>query len=183
MKKLNYLKKIGLVILGLFVIISCNDDENNLKNETILKKEGFVSINLKNKTVKTSSTFLKESSETITYKVSHTFTSNDSSLDFDNVNDMINHINSNPNDANGTYKLYLDNELIYKADIINGIKQNVIIFNPSINNKVNPCSYEGIRLCAVERIDNMNWLDTWTCIADGLGCVLYQMASCAIDNC
>lgn len=67
----------------------------------------------------------------------------------------------------------------YSVDIVDGKETRVNYYI----GPVNPCSYEGIRQCAVQRIDNLNTFDKVVCSFTMPNCLLLHMASCAWDNC
>lgn len=186
------MKKLSLIITSFifltlsFFLFSCDNENLNTQSTNskyVNKISNTYSIGLNSKTkniyIKDSNTNAKdENSET--YVVENTLTLDSSMPAFNSEEELINYINNNPSLLVGHYELIIDNVVVYSSDISNGSETNVFKMD---GGTAFGCTYKTIRKCAVDRIHNMNWLDKWTCIAEGLNCVLYQMASCAIDIC
>lgn len=149
---------------------------------TSITNKGIISIDFKNKLVK-KVTKITESQDIAYTNVSMTFTCDKQMQTFSSEKELIAFISKNPSKASGTFELFLDNSIAYRAQIVNGEKIKEEVFNETTNNKIYPCTLAGIRQCAVDRIHAQNWFDMWTCIAEGIDCVIVKYASCMVDNC
>lgn len=168
-------------------MVSCSNDENSETdkvNKIVNKGEYVFNSKTKTSVLKSDAGNLTLDSLNFEYEVKQVFICDETMPEFSSEEEMKEYISKDPMKASGLYELYINDELAYKSKIEDGVKVSSEILATSENAyEKYKCSYEGIRKCAVDRIDDMNWLDTWSCIAEGLNCVLYQMASCAIDIC
>lgn len=186
MSKKKLLSLSLFLFLSTFIVfVSCND-ENELPSKTSTKISNKYAVSINNKTHKVSikdDNITAKDADTDTYIVENLITLDETMPSFNTEEELINYINNNPELLKGHYELIIDNVVVYSSDIKDGEESNVYKLpgGGALDNY--PCSYEGIRKCAVDRIHNMNWLQKWQCIAEGLNCVLWEMANCAVDNC
>lgn len=171
----------NLFLTCLFAILFSCSNENDL-NQSIIKNEGFLTVDLKNSKSYLGKNQTENSDEVYTVKATQTFELSETHPIFSTVEETKEYINTNLNSISGTYKFYINDILTYECIVLDG---TIIQENNSLNlsNKKYPCTYKGIETCANDRIAAMNWFEKWFCITEGLGCVLFQMASCTVDNC
>lgn len=169
-----------LLITMITMLYSCSN-ENDL-NHRIVKNEGYLTIDLKNKKLYLSKNQIQNTDEVYTIKTSQTFELDEIHPSFTSNEATIAYINANLSSISGIYKFYINDIVTYECKVVNG---NVIEENNHLNlfKKKYPCTYKGIETCANDRIAAMNWLEKWACILNGLNCVLFEMASCTVDNC
>jgi hypothetical protein len=154
------------VFFGLVLLLSmcasftsCTQDNQNGifdKNQNFkeISKKYYIKINKVTKeTIVTEDegTPLISDYENYVYYVENIFQFNNK-YNFKNEKEAIQFFNQNPNLLNGKYSLKIGDNIVYSSDIKNGKELNI---NKIQLFKVKPCSYEGIRLCAVNEIDNM----------------------------
>lgn len=169
------MKKIFLtIILSVITFYSTFGQVNSISNE------GIISINFKTKEVKQVSVVGNES-DTFYNKVNLTFKCDESMQSFKSQTELVDYISNNSSKVNGIIYYSVDEEIIFTADVIDGVLKNGEIIN-KVKDKY-PCSYRGIRQCAIDTIHSYNWYDMWVCVAAGLGCVIDAYGSCFADHC
>lgn len=191
MKKTIYALLVLLTSIGIFISCSKQEDEDVNKVNTFELK-GTVAYNLKTKKISVSEgidTEIKNTArqnEEVYYQtVKYLFTCDKSMPTFYSQEELENYLLNNSSKTNGIFELIIDNEIAYKVQIINGEKFNEEIFNTSegIQNKAYPCTYKGIKQCAIDSIHAQNWYEMALCIGEGLGCVSHYYIVCMVDNC
>ncbi|MCL9808237.1 hypothetical protein [Flavobacterium luminosum] len=179
-------KKLLPIYLGLTMLISviglvaCSN-EDSFKSQKVETKTTLVFNSLTKEFYGIKDKNLNEANNQV-YEFVQKFESDSNMPSFESSDDLKEYITKNPEKASGEYNFYINGEVVYKVSIAKGIKINEIIFPISDNGRYG-CSYEGVRRCAVDRIQSMNWYDTWGCIAAGMACVMDNMISCGIDIC
>lgn len=53
---------------------------------------------------------------------------------------------NNPNETYGKYEVFIDDELEYSVNIVEGIKVNEELFKIEMTLTHSPCSFEGLRI-------------------------------------
>ena len=87
-------------------------------------------------------------------------------------------LNEKISELDGEINIYLDGEYMYSSTITNGVERL-----PASAPGDYPCTYEGVRQCTRDAIDNMSTIPKIICIIEGPTCVGVQLATCAYDNC
>lgn len=185
-------KSIGLFILLGVLLFSCTSHEDDSYEDTkSYMVEGKVAYDTVKKkllikdTEKDSKSLSSKIEDTLNYtKLKYSFVCDQSMPKFKTQKEFELFIVENPNKTNGVFDFYIDDELMYSVKIRNGQKDKVLfLYSFTETAKQYPCTYPGIKACAIDRIHNQNWYDMALCIAEGLHCVIHNYASCAIDNC
>lgn len=177
--------------MGIF--ISCSTQENeNVEKVNSFELKGTVAYNLKSKKISFSEGYDKENisllrqNEEVYYQtVKYLFTCDRSMPTFYSQAELEDYLLNNSSKTNGIFELILDDEIAYRVQIINGEKFNEEIFATSegVSSKVYPCTYRGIKACAIDGIHNQNWFQMTQCVLEGFGCVAEWYLNCTIDNC
>lgn len=102
---------------------------------------------------------------------------------FSSEEDFLYFIKDNINHVDVKLEYYLDGSLINQTDIEKGVIIKSEDFNNSSKGKKYPCTYLGIRECAINGIHSQNWFQMTQCVLEGVGCVIEWYVNCAIDNC
>lgn len=147
-----------------------------------ITNKGIISLDFKNKAVKQVAK-ITENPDVAYENISITFTCDKQMQTFSSDKELMDFVYKNPSKTIGTFELFIDNSIAYRAQIVNGEKVKEEVFGDSLMSKKYPCTLSGIRQCAVDRIHAQNWIDMWTCIAEGIDCVIMKYASCMVDNC
>lgn len=190
-------KILFFVIAILSLIVSCSEEDTNFGNDTSQqefliktvkipfdKDSGKVVTepNLKIKSEPTEKEYFY--SEITMYfrpneKLMPSFKSTEEANDF---------ITNFPGKVYGEFDVFIDNELVASTTINKGIQTSSRMYlgqvspNPS-DTDAYPCTFKGIKKCAIDRIHALNWYDRFLCICAGIGCVQNMYISCTIDNC
>jgi hypothetical protein len=130
---------------------------------------------------KTNDTKLKSNENQ--HSIKHIFTFDSQIQSFNSEDELKSYLLENPNKVNGKYEVFIDDEIAYSVQIINGEKLNAVIFESSTANKTAGCSFAEVKACAIERIHNQNWFDMTLCVIAGFDCVVEKYASCTVDLC
>ena len=86
--------------------------------------------------------------------------------------------------SDGFYEMYLDEDLIYSVEVANGIIiTEDVPESAAYLSRPYPCTFQGIKSCAIKRIHSQDWSDMYLCVASGFDCVVHYYATCAIDLC
>jgi hypothetical protein len=196
MKKMIYASLVLLFTSAIF--IACSKQENeDLNNVSSLTVEGIVAFN-----TKTKKTYTKEINDIVSTKkakesfnndydihsIKSSFTCDKQMPAFSNKKELKTFLLENRKKTNGFFEFYIDDELVYSVQIIKGEKINEkIISNAKLNGTIPeqdyPCTYAGIRACAVNGIHSQNWYEMTKCVLTGFECVAEWYLNCAIDNC
>ena len=147
---------------------------------SVLSVKGVVAIDVKNKSVKEVAS-VGNNSDVIYNNVNLTFMCGREMPKFQTTDELRDFLKNSPSKVNGIVELIIDDEMIFSIEIVNGVQKS-----PNISNLANgsyPCTYPGIKKCAIERIKALNWFDKTLCILEGFGCVVNNYASCMVDNC
>lgn len=175
-KNIIKMKKIFFGIYAAIMFTSLSYSQVNS-----LTNKGIVSINLKTKEVK--EVIVKTENQDIVYStISLIFKCDKQMQSFSSEKELKDYISKNPLRTSGTLELYVDNEITYSVQIIDGVKTNEHTFNSSTEKKY-PCTYQGIRQCAIDGIHDQNWFQMTTCVIEGFDCVVQFYINCTIDNC
>lgn len=194
MKNQKSKSKIKIVSLFLVFLIhfSCSKEDNQISNSNLSLKlvEQFIYntdelYNSSENYQQKSSNFSKRDwSDPDFLTLKYVFTPDVSMPTFESEEDLKDFIVENHERTSGVFELYWDNELVYKCDVVDGQIFNRQTFINEVSPGSNyPCTYRGIKQCAIDRIHNLNWFDKTRCILSGLGCVMENYASCAADYC
>ena len=188
-------KQFIIAFAFIITLLSCSSDENQTKNEGIstLSIEKTLKINTETGNVNSSNkgsfkTKSLTSSTDFYQEVKMNFICDPKMGTFQNEEELENFLINYPKKTNGICELYIDNQMVYKVEVIDGTKNGgIILLTPPRKDDENlgdyPCTYHGIKACAIDRIHAQNWYDMALCIAEGLGCVGHHYISCAVDNC
>jgi hypothetical protein len=195
MRKMFY-AYLALLFTGV-IFIACSKQENeDLNKISSLKVEGIVAFN-----AKTKMTFIKETNNTLSsekakenlnkdyviHSVKSLFKCDKQMPSFETEKELKSYLLENRTKTNGIFEFYIDEELVYSVQIRKGEKINEkIIANTAklnLSAKEYPCSYAGVKACAVEGIHNQNWFQMTQCVLEGLACVAEWYINCTIDNC
>lgn len=168
------------LLFGLIAAVLLSNLSYSQVNSTSIK--GIISVDLKNKLVKEVSEISKN--EDIVYStVNLVFKCSDKMQTFSTEKELKEFISKEPTKVNGTVELFVDNELVFTTQIVDGEKTKEEVFNSLSTDKKYPCTYKGIRQCAIDGIHSQNWFEMATCIAEGFNCVVVFYINCTIDNC
>lgn len=90
-----------------------------------------------------------------------------------------------PKETNGIFEAYTDNELVYTVNVVNGDKSGgrVLLQPEQTPSGDYPCTFKGIKKCAIDSIHAQNWYEMIICVGQGIGCVQHYYIVCTIDNC
>lgn len=106
---------------------------------------------------------------------------------FSNTQQMINYIKNNPKLVYGLFQVHVDGGIACDFTVVAGFQtiSRMYMSNSATNGGDGkyPCTFPGIKKCAIDRIHALNWYDKFLCITAGLGCVQNMYISCTIDNC
>ena len=172
-----------LILIGTISFMSCSkEDEGNIRS---ISKKARIAVDNTNKKVR-----LLENTESITSREEIHTIENDFYLDpetmpaFNTEQNLATYVTKNVTTTDGHFELKIDEELLYSCDILNGQKINEKFYSSdSEYYKIYPCSYKGIRACAVDTIHAYNWYDMWGCVSAGFACVVNAYGSCFASNC
>lgn len=195
MRKIIYATLVLLITSTIF--FACSKQENeDLNNTSSLKVEGIVAFN-----TKTKKSYVKETNDLVgtekakesfnkdydIHSIKSSFKCDEKMPSFASEKELKSYLLNNRTKTNGVFEFYVDNELVYSVQIIKGEKFNEKITGTTttrnLKTKEYPCTYAGVRACAVEGIHNQNWYQMALCIAEGFGCVADWYINCTIDNC
>ena len=175
MKKL---RKLFLLLLACLVLFqSC--DETDITTSHKLEAKGVVNFDLNSKQL--SLTNINKSNEN-QHSINHILTFDSQIHSFNSQEEYESFLLENINELNGMYEVFIDNEIVYSVQIVNGEKIDAIIYESSSNRSLS-CTFAEVKACAVERIHNQNVWDMTFCILEGFGCVVDHYGSCAVDLC
>lgn len=195
MKKMIYA---SLVLLFTSVIfMACAKQENDeLSNTSSVKVEGIIAFN-----TNTKKSYVKETNDMVSvekakesfnedydiHSIMSSFKCDKNMPTFATEKELKSYLLKNKTKTNGVFEFFVDNELVYSVQIKNGEKWNEKIIETTakmnLTAKEYPCSYAGIRACAIDGIHNQNWYQMAVCITEGFGCVAEWYLICTIDNC
>ncbi len=159
------------------------DNNSNLKSTVFnsILVEGIISINLKTKEIKVVPKVLNE--EGIYYdRIKYKFECAPGMPTFSSDEELKSFLREQNAKSSGSFELLINDVSRYRAVMTNGVITDVkppVIFS----NKKYPCTLDGIRDCAIDRIHAQNGFDMTVCIIEGLTCVALKYGSCAYDNC
>jgi hypothetical protein len=196
MRKIIYAILVLLITSTLF--FACSKLENeDLNNTSSFKVEGIVAFN-----TKTKKTYVKETNDLVStekakekfnkdydiHLIKWSFICDKTMPAFANEKELKSYLLKNTKKTNGVFEFYIDNELVYSVKIIKGEKFNEKIImgtkkTLNLTSKDYPCTYAGVRACAVEGIHNQNWFQMTQCVLEGVACVAEWYINCTIDNC
>lgn len=113
------------------------------------------------------------------YKLEYRFVSEEP-IPTDSVEDFESYFDSKNGRINGRIELIID-------DVVEGLwiiqEGETTLVTTSSGGSSYPCTYEGLRKCTVDKIDDMNLLEKLACSFAGLGCVTKTFGNCAWENC
>lgn len=196
MKKLEPISLALICFISTILFVACSKQENEISSTTnSLKVEGIIAFN-----TKTKKTYLKEINNTIgiektkesfskdyeIHLIKSSFKCNNDMPYFTTEKELKSYLIENNLKTNGVFELYIDNELVYSTQIKKGKKINEVFTETAKTLNLTakyPCSYAGIKACAIEGIHNQNWYQMALCISEGFGCVAEWYLNCTIDNC
>ncbi len=150
----------------------------------IITGEKLVNFNLKLKTysvVNDAGATLSADEEQ--HYIKYKFTFDEKMASFTSESELLKFLESNKADTYGKLELYVDNNLEYSVTIEKGIKVKEENFISDFSKAYPPCSFEGLRRCAANRIRDQNWFDMTACVLSGFSCFATHYASCFADNC
>lgn len=194
MRKIIYASLVLLITSVMF--FACSKQENeDLNNTTSLKVEGIVAFN-----TKTKKSYIKETDEIISteeakegfnkdydiHSIKSSFKCDEKMPSFASEKELKSYLLNNRTKTNGIFEFYVDNELVYSVQIIKGEKVNEKITETIKTRNLTakyPCSYAGVRACAIDGIHNQNWYQMTKCVLSGFECVAEWYLTCTIDNC
>ena len=168
---------LSIILASLVLFQSC--EETDITNSHKLEAKGFVNFDLNSKRV---SLINDTKSNENQHSINHVLTFDSQIHSFNSQEEYESFLLENLNELNGKYEVFIDNEIIYSVQIINGEKFDEIIYESSSNRSLS-CTFAEVRACAVERIHNQNVFDMTLCIIEGFGCVVNHYMSCATDLC
>jgi len=195
MRKIIYATLVLLITSAIF--FACSKQENeDLNNTSSLKVEGIVAFN-----TKTKKSYVKETNNQVSaekakesfnkeydiHSIKASFKCDEKMPSFATEKELKSYLLKNKTKTNGVFEFFVDNELVYSVQIKNGEKLNEKIIETTakmnLTAKEYPCSYAGVRACAIDGIHNQNWYEMALCIAEGFGCVADWYINCTINNC
>jgi hypothetical protein len=195
MRKFIYATLAVLITSAIF--IACSKQENeDLNSVSLLKVEGIVAFN-----IKTKKSYVQETNDIVSaekakksfneeydiHSIKSSFKCDEQMPSFATEKELKSYLLKNRTKTNGVFEFYIDNELVYSVQIIKGEKFNEKITGTTktrnLAAKEYPCSYAGVRACAVEGIHNQNWFQMTQCVLEGFACVAEWYLNCTIDNC
>jgi hypothetical protein len=190
MIKKVYFYLVMLVAVGIF--ISCSEEENEF-SENVKKFElvHTVGINLTSGQVfgvdgiDESLFAAARTNDSVYYqKVQYIFTCDASMPRFSTQKELEQFLVEHPSETTGSFELIIDDKLAYRVKVTNGVKHHPEFFEtePTLDGKY-PCTYKGIKACAIDGIHSQNWFQMTQCVIEGLGCVIEWYINCTIDNC
>lgn len=184
-----------LVVVGVFSLlsISCSKQDEEIKNQELIsfETEHEFLIDLSTNEVfsvgSNDKDYLK-SPNLEKHTLKFVFEPSATMPNFESEKELQSFLLNKMTETNGSFRFFLDNKLIYKGQVIDGKKTNAEgVTGLSTKNfskyKEYPCSYAGVRQCAIDGIDNQNWYEMSICVIEGLGCVAEWYLNCTIDNC
>lgn len=185
------------VLMAGAIFIACSKQENeDLNSVSSIKVKGIVAFN-----TKTKKSYVQETNDIVNeeqtkksfnedydiHSIKSSFTCDKQMPAFSTEKELKSYLLKNRTKTNGVFEFYIDNELAYSVQIINGEKFNEKIVDISKTKNLKTakyaCSYAGIRACAIDGIHNQNWYEMVLCVGEGLGCVADWYINCTIDNC
>lgn len=186
----------GALLITSAIFIACSKQENeDLNNKSSLKVEGIVAFN-----TKTKKSYVKETNDIVgeekakksfnkdydIHSIKSSFKCDEQMPSFATEKELKSYLLENRTKTNGLFEFYVDDELVYSVQIIKGEKFNEKIIATTKTRNLTakyPCSYAGVRACAVEGIHNQNWYQMTKCVLMGFECVAEWYLNCTIDNC
>jgi hypothetical protein len=174
-----------VLLVGSTLFIACSKQENENSGQiSSIKVEGIVGYDSKTKKVfakeineKNDLSYARENDSVYYETVSYLFTCDSSMPTFSSQEELELYLVENPTITNGVFELIIDDVIVYRVQIINGEKHNEEILVSTEETSKYPCTYAGIRACAVDTIHGYNWWDMVGCISAGFGCVVNAYGS------
>lgn len=173
------------LVIFITIMFSFSGNAQSPISYRVITGEKLVNFNLSSKSfyiVKDANAILKDGDEQHSIKFKFTFDEKMGS--FTSESELIRFLENNKADTYGKFELFVDNNLEYSVTIEKGIKVKEELFTDEFNKSVpKPCSFEGLRRCAANRIRDQNWFDMTVCVLEGFDCFAIHYASCFADNC
>jgi hypothetical protein len=175
----NYLLTLIVFVCTSVVIISCSQDSKDEIQEYTYTS-GKLSLN---EYLNSSNTSSKSTNNSEDITVEAIFVSNIEIPENLNDEDLNIFLEENSELINGTFTYIMNDEIIYNSEFNNGEEEVSAIFNTNnISSKNGNCSYEGVRQCTIQKIDELSDWKKVVC-AFRRGCVLTKIAACIGENC
>src|SRR5690554_6259876 len=179
------MKKIRKITLGVFItstlvlgLYACTNDEITTEDLTtnqtnLVAKAGEFIITTGEFYMVNKGTLVNDLKED--YKLEYRFVSEEP-IPTDSVEDFTSYYEA----INGRLELIID-------DVVEGLwiiqdGETTLVTNSSGSNSY-PCTYEGLRQCTVDKIDDMNLIEKLICSFAGPTCVAQNFGHCAWENC
>ena len=98
----------------------------------------------------------------------------------DDVKDDISNLRTNFSNFDGTFEVFVQNQLIASSVIDKGVVVSSQLYEYAGDYT---CSVDGITTCADDEINQMNWIEYAFCAASAPACLAEIYSSCLWESC